>query len=66
MEPQPFLCTPACGYKFHALAAHPQRTFTAPLVRSAFGIRWEVCGEALVRKQSTVWLLAVFAEELHG
>ena len=65
IEPQLLLCIPACGYEFHAPVAYPHPTFTVPPVRSAFGIRSEVCGGAYWRKQSTVWLLAVFAEELH-
>ena len=53
IEPQPFLFTPACGYEYHALAVHPHPTFTAPPVKSAFGIWSEVCGGAFLRKQST-------------
>ena len=30
LEPQPLLCTPACGYEFHALVVHPH-----PHIRSA-------------------------------
>ena len=53
VEPQPLLCTPSCGYEFHALATHPHPTFTLPPVRSTFGIRSEVCGGAFLRKHST-------------
>ena len=53
IKPQPLLCTPACSHKSHALAAHPHPKFTAPPVRSAFGIRSEVFGGTFLRKQST-------------
>ena len=46
IEPKPLPSTTACGYEFYALAVHPHPTFTAPSVRSAFGIRSEVCGGA--------------------
>ena len=46
IEPQALFCTLACGNKFYALAVHPHPTFIAPLVRSALGIRSEVCGGA--------------------
>ena len=52
IEPQPLLYTLACGYEFHALASHPHLTFTVPLVRSAFGIRSEVCSGAFLWNQS--------------
>ena len=55
IEPQPLLYTPACGYKFHALAVHPLPIFTAPPVKSAFGIQSEVCARAFLRKQSTCY-----------
>ena len=50
IEPQPLLCTPACGYEFHAVAVYAHPTFTAPLVRSAFGIRSEICGGVFLQK----------------
>ena len=53
IEPQPLPCTPACGYKFHALAVHPHLLFIASPVRSAFAIRSEVCGRAIFQEQST-------------
>ena len=51
IDSQP-LCTPACGCEFHSFAAHPHPTFTAPPVRSAFGIWSEsvvelFCGNSL-------------------
>ena len=56
----------ACGYYFHALAVHPHPTFTAPPVRSGFGIRSEICDGAFFAE--TVYMLlplADFAEEPH-
>ena len=53
IKPKPLLCTPACGYGFHALAVHPHDTFTVYPVTSAFGIRPYVCGWAFLRKQLT-------------
>ena len=49
IEPQPLPSTPASDYEFHALAVHPHTTFTAPPVRSAFGIQSEVCDGAFCR-----------------
>ena len=46
-------CVHCCCGEFHALAVHPRPTFTAPPIRSAFGIRSEVCGGVFLRKQST-------------
>ena len=61
IEPEPLLCTPAWGSEFQALAVHPHPTFTAPPVRSAFGIRSKVCWGVFLQKQSTCqssWLFS--------
>ena len=36
-EPQLLPCTPACGYKFHALIVYLHPTFTVPPIGGAFG-----------------------------
>ena len=43
-EPQLLPCTPACGYKFHALVVNLHNTFTVPPVVSAFRIQSNICG----------------------
>ena len=53
IEPQILLCTPAYGNEFHALVVHPQPTFTAPPVISAYGTGWRSVVELFLRKQST-------------
>ena len=50
---QPLPSTPAYGHEFYVLAFHLHPTFAAPLVRSAFKIRSEVCGGVFLWKQST-------------
>ena len=42
MKLRPRPCTPAYGYEFHASSVHPHPPFTAPLVRSVFGVWSEV------------------------
>ena len=66
IEPQPLLCTPACGYKPHALVVHSRPTFTAPPVGSIYGNRskglwWSFFAETVYMLRP----LAVFAEEFH-
>ena len=63
IEPQPHPCTPACGYEFHALAVYPHRTFTAPLVGSAFGIRSEHCGGTFCRNSQRVKAIDCFVQK---
>ena len=52
-EPQLLPCTLACGYEFHEPTVHQHPTFIAPLAGFAFRVLSEVCGGALLRKQST-------------
>ena len=37
-EPQLLPCTPACGYKLHALSVHLHLTFTVSPIGETFGI----------------------------
>ena len=53
IEPQLLYCTPACSYKFHALAVHPRHTLTTPSIRGTFGVRSKICGGVFVWEQST-------------
>ena len=45
-EAQLLPCTPASGYKFHALADYLQPTFTVPPMGGTFGIQSNICGGA--------------------
>ena len=53
-------CTPACGYKFHALAVYLLPTFTVPPVGSAFGIKPNICGEQFCRNSQCVKAVGYF------
>ena len=46
IKPQLLPCTPACGYKFHALAVYLHPTLTAHPIRGAFGIQSNIFGGA--------------------
>ena len=46
IQPQLLPCTPACGYKFHALAVYLHPTLTAHTIRGAFGIQSNIFGGA--------------------
>ena len=66
IECQALICTQACGYKFHALTVQQHPTFTAPSVRSEFGIYLEIFGGAFsVETFNLLKPLAVFTDELH-
>ena len=62
IKSQPLPCTPACRHEFHALKFHPQPTFTTPLVRSTFRIQLNICGGALLQKQSTFLCCWLFSQ----
>ena len=54
IEPQPLPSTPAYSHEFQTLAFLPYSTFAAPLVRSTFKIRLEVCGGGFCQNSQCV------------
>ena len=49
-----------CGYKFHALAAYLNPTFTAHPIRSAFAIQSNICGGAFLWKCQRIKTVVCF------
>ena len=60
IEPKLRPCTPACGYKFHALAVYLHSTLTAHSIRGTFGIQSNICGGALLRKSQRTKAVGYF------
>ena len=51
IEPQLLPCTPACGYKFHALAFQLHPTFIAPPIEGVFGVQSNIYVSAIFLKK---------------